>query len=184
MPSSVNPVVSRYLQAMLPSWLGIDVDLKRGQKPRPGLVSMREAASKLQVSYPSLREVIRDGRGVGLEFEQAVANARFGRDVTALRRSAEEWARANPLEDAPRTKAAKQTGRDPMIDEVGRQTNADRRDIDVVQSIRALQGGLGSVDEISAELDRQRRAREERERDAELRILREATERVRRVRAR
>jgi hypothetical protein len=63
-------------------------------------------------------------------------------------------------------------GRNPRIDEIGRSMSADPRDVDVVQAICAQQGGLLSDEEVGAEIDRQRRSREERERAAELRMLR------------
>ncbi len=102
MPARVRGALGRYLQEMLPEWLRIDLETRRGSRPRAGMISKREAAEQLGVSYPSLSQVLKDGTGAGTDFERAVARFRYGReDVTRLREEAEDWARANPPRIVP-----------------------------------------------------------------------------------
>lgn len=96
MASAIGPITAWFLQHHLPIWFDIDTEVPRGGRPQDGKISIREAAKKIGVSYPQLQKLFRLQKGVGPDFEQKVADLRFGGDVTALRKAAEHWAATKP----------------------------------------------------------------------------------------
>lgn len=177
MPAPASQSVNRYLQAMLPEWFGIDITLKRGDKAAPGKLSIGKAAKLIGVSKPSLYEVIRSAKGAGPDFEERIAALRFNNDVTALRNAARAWVEEHGGEvSTPQPQPTAAAGeRDRLIDEVGRRHGADPRDVEMVQAVRRLlRSPLDTPEKVVAELERQRRVREDRERDEELEALRRA----------
>jgi hypothetical protein len=96
MPSSVTRDVARFIQANLPKWLSIDTEAPQGGRPRPGMISMRDAAKQLRINSTSVQNAIKYGRGIGSHFETIIADLKFGGDVTKLRKIAKKWADEHP----------------------------------------------------------------------------------------
>lgn len=151
--SDQDPVTTAFVIKKIKQW-----------KDSGGQLKDLALAGKMAKSVPS--QVLAGSMGVGAQSRKKFAKALGFADEEALRRAA--------LDDWDQEQRVALTGPD-LVEEVGREEGSDRLEIDAVKAIRGLQGGFDSREEIAAELRRQFQARRERQRDRELRELREAT---------
>lgn len=101
--------------------MSIDVAVPRGGRPAPGMISMREAAELLGMNSTSVRDLVKDGSGVGRDFEAAVAKKFFDGSTDKLYSAASAWAAANP-----------EHSHEPTIERV---QNHDAADMDALERV-------------------------------------------------
>lgn len=145
-----------------------------GKKKAPGEMTLEQIAADLEISKPEVAYAIEGEGDVKPKFERQFAVRHYG-SRGKLEEAVAAWVTENPEVGQAPQPTVMSISRDPFIDEVGRKHRIDQRDIDSVQVQRGLLGKhTQTVDGLLREFERQRRAREDRERDDELQALREA----------
>lgn len=129
--------------------MSIDLETKRGGRARPGMLSLRDAAEQLGVTYPSLQKVCREAKGAGQDFEAAVARLRFKGSVDKLRESAKRWAAENPEVATVQPVAAFDTEEIGRVFAIGRQLGRSDTEIFAVASGIAAWKGSATDEQIA-----------------------------------